>query len=1631
MSRETTPPGSVAGGLSQTDEGFLAAYYEHVAAEDIHDHSVETLEFRAREHLALAAVRPPGTSGVAVVHERNATMLFVVADDMPHMVRSVTAELTREGVSIRLVVHPTFEVLRDPATHELIELRHGPQRAGFAAGSAALNQNDAPNTAAAGRSTAEIWIAVEIGRLPDSSGSGDFVAAMQRVLADVRAVAEDSGGLHAQMVAAVESLDGYPSGCLPSAEQLRDLLLWLEGGNFALLGYFEYGLTTAGGNEVLQLKPGSGLGLLRAHRLSKDASEPASRASEVLTISTADLRSTVERPSYLDEIRMKIFDETGAVAGERRFVGLFAPGAAGQSVRQIPVIRDKIAAVRRRLGLVPASHRGTELLAALESFPLDELFQVDVEELTRLTAEILRLQERRQTRLFLRADSYGRFMSVLVFLPRHRYSTAVRLRLEQELKQAFNASSLEFDVRLSDSPMARVSFRILLPAGRRPDDVDPTMLERSLISATRTWAEGLDDALRVRFPAAQAAWLSSLWSAAFPASYRADVDLEDAVEDIERFEKFDLDGTGGRPLHDPLMAVSERLESAPTPAGGAPARDSRIRLYLTSPRSLTQILPYFHNLGLEVRNQRPFDILRGTDRPLFLYDLGVRYPPGVDPARTSSLLADAFGAAMRGDTESDRFDALVLQENLEWRQVAILRAYAKYLQQLGTTNSYDFIADTFLTNARAARALLGLFQARFRPGLGIAERLRNTAAARAEAAEAIDAVTSLDADRLLRTFLNLIEATTRTNFYRDRPYLSFKLQPSHLPGAPYPRPKFEIWVYSPRVEGVHLRFGLAARGGLRWSDRREDFRTEVLGLAKAQIVKNSVIVPTGAKGGFYPKRLPDPDADRPAWLAEGIASYKDFLRGLLDVTDNLAPPDVVGPSDDLGARGQVGRVVPPPKVVRHDDDDYYLVAAADKGTAAFSDIANEVAKEYGFWLGDAFASGGSVGYDHKRMGITARGAWASANQHFSDLGIDSRNEDFTVAGIGDMSGDVFGNGMLLSKHIRLVAAFDHRHIFLDPAPDGASSLEERRRLFKWPRSSWADYNPALISPGGGVYPRAAKSIPISPEVRSTLGLATMATAMTPPELIRAILRAPVDLIYNGGIGTYVKSFSETNTEVGDKANDGIRVNGNELRSRIMVEGGNLGVTQRGRVEAALNGVMLNTDAIDNSAGVDCSDHEVNIKIFIDSMIAAGKMTAGERADFLHSLNDDVARLVLKNNRDQNTLLLNDRQLVLNWSPGFERAMDWLERAAGLDRVLEALPTTDQLHERLQAGKGLTSPELSVLAAYAKIALAKELNDSNVADDPWFDRVLRGYFPPPIVDRFGNELQTHPLRRQIISTVLANDIINQGGITFAFRAIEETAGSAAALARAFVAVREAFDLQRIADRIAGLPPAVPAAHRAELAVYIRRILDRATRWYMTHDHRDQPVDQALSRIMPTMDLLGNRSLVYLRADDIDLAQDLQARWEAIGIPPDLARSGVGVAMSVHLLDISLIAEQIDEPIEQVADLYSTVLERIGALKLFLRITDLPRGSRWDALARAALRADVYSVGADMAISVLRSTPSGDPGRADSLERVMEWERGRQEQLARIKDMSAEVTGTGPVDIASISVLLRLLRTLVRT
>ena len=1599
-------------------EGFIGDYYQHLAEEDARSYPREVLVARAENHREVAAVRRPGQAKTAIIDEEDSSVVFVVTDDMPFLVDSVNAELVRQHAAIKLVVHPLIVATRDRNNGNLVKVNRVPSHIGISSGDTAAMPS-LSHLIAQGENAShmESWIAVEINRVSEET-KASLLEGLNRVLNDVRAAVEDWPKMRQKARQISESLDQVANPAqIAELRQAKDLLRWLDDGNFTFLGYREYDLINVDGEDVLELREDSGLGLLRAAADSPhiqhltDTGRKKAREKRALVITKANSRSTVHRSAYLDYIGVKSFDAAGNVNGERRFIGLFATSAYTGSVRNIPIVREKVDAVLRSAGFPPDSHSGKDLLGILETYPRDELFQIEVPDLAATALGIQKLQERRRTRLFLRPDIYGRFMSAVVYLPRDRYTTNVRLRIEQELRETFQAVSIDYEARMTESALARLFFRIRLPKNADVSHVNTAELEKRLVRAARSWSEGIAEVLREGRDAEEAKELAAIWAEAFPAGYRVDYEVEDALEDIARFERY---GAAAE------RAVGARQERPgvhvylPEGAGATLEEDARVKLYMLEPKSLSQILPYFHNLGLEVLDERPFEIETADRRDFFLYDLGLKYPAGVDPVSTGELLADSFGAAVTGAAESDAFDRLVLREGMHWRQVTVLRAYARYMRQMGNSNSFGFMADTLLANADVARGLSALFAARFDPELNDAERLEAQETVRQELAASIEKVATLDADRVLRTFANLIEATLRTNYYQDKRHLSFKLDPSRIDGLPFPRPMFEIWVYAPRVEGVHLRFGKVARGGLRWSDRREDFRTEVLGLVKAQTVKNAVIVPTGAKGGFFAKQLPDPAVDRAAWMAEGVESYKTFISGLLDLTDNLV------------TEGDGERLVPPSNVVRHDDDDSYLVVAADKGTATFSDIANGLAAEYGFWLGDAFASGGSVGYDHKAMGITARGAWESVKRHFSELDLDTQTQPFTVVGVGDMSGDVFGNGMLLSRHIRLVAAFDHRHIFLDPNPDEEASFVERQRLFELPRSSWDDYDKSLISEGGGVFPRQAKSIPVSPQVRAALGLPAETTELSPPELLRAILLAPADLLYNGGIGTYVKASTESNASVGDKANDAIRVDGRDLRVKVVGEGGNLGMTQRGRIEAALQGVILNTDAIDNSAGVDCSDHEVNIKIFVDRMVAAGKLSPEERPGFLASMTDEVARLVLEDNIDQNILLLNDRTKVAEWSPSYERLMDWLEKSADLKRDLEALPSTESLRERLQQGQGLTSPELSVLAAYAKIELTSALRDSKLADDPWFRQTLRDYFPLQLRERFDEELDTHPLRREIIATVVANDIINLGGITFAFRVMEETSASEVAVAKAFVALREIYELDSMVGELNSLPASFPTEHWSAVHLDIRRLLDRAVRWLLTQGTISQPIADVVAEFKPLMDPMRARLLDYLRGDDRERVAgwlETAREWE---LPEGLALRWAELFESFVLLDIAKIARARKEPVEEIAAVYYTVFNRFHADSLLERISSLPRQDRWQALARAALRDDLYSTVSDMTTAVLDATEPADSPEA----RLKEWEARNAEQLGRAKSMFDEVNALESDDMASLSVALRLLRSIVR-
>ncbi|CAM5706472.1 Glutamate dehydrogenase OS=Streptomyces violarus OX=67380 GN=FHS41_004028 PE=4 SV=1 [Streptomyces violarus] len=1533
---------------------FLQRYYLHTAPEDLTDRDPVDVFGAAVSHYRLAENRPQGTANVRVhtptVEENGWTcshsVVEVVTDDMPFLVDSVTNELTRQGRGIHVVIHPQFIVRRD-VTGKLIEVLPSPT----------TGVGDLPHDA-----HVESWIHVEIDRETDRADLKQITADLLRVLSDAREAVEDWGKMRE---AATRLAEGLPDEPIPAdlpgpqVEEARELLRWLADDHFTFLGYREYQLR---GDDSLAAVPGTGLGILRAdphhsdqeshpvspsfERLPADARAKA-REHKLLVLTKANSRSTVHRPSYLDYIGVKKFDAEGNVVGERRFLGLFSSAAYTESVRRVPVIRRKVEEVLEQAGFSPNSHDGRDLLQILETYPRDELFQTPVDELRSIVTSVLYLQERRRLRLYLRQDEYGRYYSALVYLPRDRYTTAVRLRIIEILKEELGGISVDFTAWNTESILSRLHFVVRVPQGTElPElsDADKERIEARLVEAARSWEDAFSEALNAELGEERAAELMRRYAHAFPEGYKADHNPRAAVADLVHLEQ--LNAEEGE---DFALSLYE-------PVGAAP-EERRFKIYRTGDAiSLSAVLPVLNRLGVEVVDERPYE-LRCSDRSVaWIYDFGLRMPRPRgggdhfgDDAR--ERFQDAFAATWTGKAENDGFNALVLSAGLTWRQATVLRAYAKYLRQAASTFSQDYMEDTLRNNVHTTRLLVSLFEARMSPdrqraGHEIVDALLE------EVDAALDQVASLDEDRILRSFLTVIKATLRTNFFQEaaggkpHEYVSMKFDPQAIPDLPAPRPAFEIWVYSPRVEGVHLRFGKVARGGLRWSDRREDFRTEILGLVKAQMVKNTVIVPVGAKGGFVAKQLPDPSVDRDAWMAEGIASYKTFISALLDITDNMV----------------AGEVVPPADVVRHDEDDTYLVVAADKGTATFSDIANGVAEKYNFWLGDAFASGGSAGYDHKGMGITARGAWESVKRHFRELGVDTQTEDFTVVGIGDMSGDVFGNGMLLSEHIRLVAAFDHRHIFIDPNPDAATSYAERRRLFELPRSSWEDYDKELLSAGGGIFPRTAKAIPVNAHIREALGIEAKVTKLTPADLMKAILQARVDLLWNGGIGTYVKSSTESNADVGDKANDAIRVDGKDLRVKVVGEGGNLGLTQLGRIEFALHGGRINTDAIDNSAGVDTSDHEVNIKILLNGLVADGDMTVKQRNKLLAEMTDEVGHLVLRNNYAQNTAIANALAQSKDMLHAQQRFMKHLVREGHLDRALEFLPTDRQIRERLAQGQGLTSPETAVLLAYTKITVAEELLHTSLPDDPYLRGLLHCYFPTELREQFPDRLDGHPLRREIVTTVLVNDTVNTGGTTYLHRLREETGASLEEIVRAQTAAREIFRQSPVWDGVEALDNKVEADVQTRIRLHSRRLVERGTRWLL--NNRPQPLQLA-----ETVDFFAERvEQVWtqlpklLRGADLEWYQKIYDELTDVGVPDELATRVAGFSSAFPTLDIVSIADRMGREPLDVADVYYDLADRLRITQLMDRIGEAGRrGARvgWACVLGVALAVGAWT------------------------------------------------------------------------
>ncbi|QGN32167.1 NAD-glutamate dehydrogenase [Microlunatus sp. Gsoil 973] len=1601
---------------------FLGHYFRHVDADDVDLRTDADLLGLVANHFRLAQDRPPATSKVQVCtpdrdsdgwSANGATVVQIVTDDQPFLVDSVTMEVSRQGWTIHEVFHPQYFVRRD---------LHGKLQSVVHAAEAAGDQ----------AVLAESWMHLElsptdaVAELPPAEATAHLESGLLEVLRHVGEAVADWDKMRLMAGRAFTEIKPAPGTKQDEIDTARVLLDWLVEDNFTFLGYREYTaraedphVRDAEPSYVMDPVPGTGLGILRADQAASGAFAalplPGEKPPRLLVITKDNAKARVHRPSYLDYIGLRSFDDEGRVIGERRFLGLFASTAYTDSVTRIPVLSQKTSAILQRSGYAPESHGAKAILDVLNGYPRDELFQASVNELAQTVERISRLKERRQVRVFARRDSYGRYLSCLVYFPRDRYTTAVRNRMEQVLVDLLGDVLIDYTTRVSESVLARLHFVARMPEGRTIGDVDVAELERLFTVAVRSW----DDDFAALIDDLPGADQLTRIARTLPEGYKEDFTPAQGIADLRALSGL-LHGAG-RPATGADEPATDMALALYRPDAEGDQADLRLKIFRTRAElSLSRVLPHLSLLGVDVVDEHPYELPFGTapdGRPLtaHVYEFGFRVPGGKaavakrwdTPARR--LFMDAFQASYTGQSEADPYNALVMGADLGWREVSLLRAIGRYLRQGGITYSQTFIASALADNVAISRQLVAMFAARFDPDLDLDQETRNARADEivSRIRSGLDDVASLDHDRIIRAYLTVINAVVRTNFYQaGRDTIALKLLPRKIPGLPEPRPAYEIYVYSPRVEGVHLRFGPVARGGLRWSDRSEDFRTEVLGLVKAQMVKNAVIVPVGAKGGFYCKQLPDPGTDRDAWMAEGVACYKLFVGSLLDITDNIV----------------AGQLVAPDRAIGYDDNDPYLVVAADKGTATFSDIANQVAVARGYWLGDAFASGGSAGYDHKRMGITARGAWESVKRHFRELGVDVQNQEVTVVGIGDMSGDVFGNGMLLSKHLKLVAAFDHRHVFIDPHPDPAVSWTERKRMFDLPRSSWNDYDKSLISPGGGIFARHLKAIKITDEMRDVLGIDDGVTKLSPAEMISAVLKAPVDLLWNGGVGTYVKAAAESNADVGDKANDYLRVNGADLRARCVGEGGNLGFTQLGRIEYAAAGGKINTDFIDNSAGVDTSDHEVNIKILLADEVASGRLSADDRVALLTEMTDDVADLVLANNDGQNLALANSAFEAASMAGVHE---DWMQRLAGqglLDRQLEFLPSTQEMTQRRAGGAGLTVPELSVLLAYTKIVLDREVLQTNLPDDPDLAHLLVEYFPPKLRERYAELMPRHQLHREIISTIAVNQFVNQSGITCFHRLSIETPATTADLIRAQVSARMLFDADDLEARIRRLDHQIDADTQTRLRLEVRKLVERSTRWLIANRRgslriRDV-VDQFSSGVRAVVEALPR----VLSGRDVEAFDRGRTRYEMAGADAGLASAVALLPPAYAALSITQTAVRDHHDPVRVAELHFTLGQRLGLDRLLDRITSLPRDDRWETMARAALRDDLHAVQTQLTAEMLAL---GDAD-TESAELIDRWEKSIgsiDREIATIIDIS-----DSEPDLARLSVGLRTVRSL---
>ncbi|MCC6778507.1 MAG: NAD-glutamate dehydrogenase [Hyphomicrobiales bacterium] len=1576
---------------------FVAGLLSHAAPEDLLRYDARALAALAVGAWELLEKREPGVPLVRFTAPANGgptadSVLEIVNDDMPFLLDSVLGELSERGVEVRFVVHPVFSVLRD-ASGRLTACTAG--------------RSSVPGA------MRESFIHLHVEPIDDDRRRAEIAHGIATSFTDVRAAVADWRAMTARVAELLEGLRSNPPP-LPAAEiaEAIQFLEWLVANNFTFLGIRNYALAPDG--SALVPVPHSGLGVMREQGVA--AAEvwnqplvitPPIRAlleaPSLLVVTKSGVRSRVHRRVYMDYVGVKRFDDDGKLIGEFRIVGLFTSTAYTRSTRSSPYLRRKVAAVVERAGFDPEGHSGKALANVLENYPRDELFQIDEDLLYQFGLAILQLDERPRVRVLPRRDRFGRFVSVLVYVPRERYGSGVRRAIGDQLAKAYGGRVSAFYPFFPEGSLVRVHFIIGLREGA---SLDPPRaeLERAVEAVVRTWVDDLAEELAHGNEPVRARTLLDRYRDAFSQGYRESYTAATAVADIRLIE--------GLSANRPLGVDFHRR---------AGDREQAIGLKVWSwnrPIPLSERVPVLENMGFKVVDERTYQIDRNTDGlpDVWFHDMLLERADGqtVDLAPNKSGLEAAFLMVMSGSAENDGYNALVLAAGMMWRDVALIRALSRFLRQVRVPYSQDYMWGTLVKHHAIAADIVRLCHARFDPRTASAAEPEAAADTIATAIEsALQEVESLDEDRILRRFVNAVDAAIRTNFYQldesgqSKPLIAVKFSSRKLDGMPLPKPLYEIFVYSPSVEGVHLRFGKVARGGIRWSDRPQDFRTEILGLVKAQQVKNAVIVPVGAKGGFVPKRLPElikSGGSREALQAAGTAAYKLFISTLLEVTDNIG---------DTGT-------VPPERTLRYDDDDPYLVVAADKGTATFSDIANAIAQEHGFWLDDAFASGGSAGYDHKRMGITARGAWESVKRHFRELDTDIGKTPFTVVGVGDMSGDVFGNGLLRERTVRLAAAFDHRDIFIDPAPDPEASFAERKRLFELPRSSWQDYDKALISKGGGVYSRGQKEIVLSPEAQAVLGFPK--ARATPQEVIRAILTAPVDLLFFGGIGTYVRAATESDDAVGDRANDAIRISGADLRCKVIGEGANLGMTQRGRVEAALRGIKLNTDAIDNSAGVNTSDIEVNLKIALARPMRDGRLPRDDRNTLLAAMTEDVAALVLRNNYLQSLALsLAERRGLEDL--GFEqRLIQTLEVAGELDRAVEFLPDDMEIAERRRRSHGFTRPELAVLLAYAKLSLNHALVHSSVPDDPYLGRELGRYFPKAVLERFPDAVEQHRLRREIISTQLANSMINRGGPSLLVRIADQTGAPADAIACAFAAVRDSYGMIALNGEIDALDNKVAGKLQLDLYQAVQELLLDRLVWFL----RNVDFAQGLAAIVTHYgegiaaveaaldDCLPEAAATARAARVAELTED--------GVPEALARRIASLPALASATDIVMVADRTGQKVATVAATYF-------AAEAFFRLDHIASAARGivisDYFDRLALDRALDSIGDAERRLTAAMAGNGAAGAAA----VEAWVGARKGEVDRIRLSVNEIANSG-LTLSKLSVAASLLGDLVK-